>query len=113
MNTNYWIKDQSRKEIITQTQLPNSGNFSLFANYYNLIDKQGLSFQLNLDSGFPVEKLFRKNNFDYFILKHNNSKELYILPNENITNYTNRIVSKIDFCDSENAVLNLLIEEMK
>jgi len=34
------------------------------------------------------------------------------LPNENIFEYTNRVVSKIDVCKTEKDVLDLLVEEM-
>lgn len=113
MNTNnYWIKDQTRKEVITKTQIPNSGNFDFFTTYYNLMDKQGLSFPLNFENDLAVDKVYRKNHFEYFVLKHNNWKELYILPNENIVEYTNKIASKIDNCKTENEVFNLIIAEM-
>ena len=39
--------------------------------------------------------------------------EFLILPNENLTEYTDRVVSKIDICKTEKEVLDLLIEEMK
>jgi hypothetical protein len=110
--TNYWIKDTTREEIITKTQIPNKGNFSLYANYYNLMDKKGLGLLLSLDSDMPIENFFRKNGFEYVVLEHNNQKELFILPNEQIVEYTNRVVSKIDICKNEKDVLNLLIEEM-
>lgn len=45
MESNYWIKDQTRQEIITKTLIPNKGNFELFASYFNLMDAKGLSFQ--------------------------------------------------------------------
>ena len=112
MKNNYWTKDQTRQEIITKTQIPNKDNFNLFANYYNLMDQKGLGFQLSKDSDLPNEKLFRKNGFEYLVLEHNNQKELFILPNENIVEYTNLIVSKIDVCKTEKEVLDLLVEEM-
>jgi hypothetical protein len=110
--TNYWIKDQTRQEIITKTPIPNNGNFNLFANYYNLLDAKGLGFQISSDSDIEVEKLYRKNGFEYLILEHNNQNELYILPNGRIEEYADRIASKIEFCKTDEEVLNLLIDEM-
>ncbi len=112
MYKNFWIKDQTRQEIITKTQIPNDGNYTIYANYYNLIDVKGIGFQLGANSDLEVEKLYRKNGFEYLVLEHNNQKELYILPNERIEEYAERIASKIDFCKKENDVLGLLIEEM-
>ena len=57
MEAKYWIKDTTRKEVITKTLIPTKENVNLFANYYNLIDKKGLSFLLNLDTDIQVEKL--------------------------------------------------------
>ncbi|PKP24079.1 MAG: hypothetical protein CVU03_13810 [Bacteroidetes bacterium HGW-Bacteroidetes-2] len=110
--TNYWTKDQTRKEIITKTQIPNKENFNLFANYYNLMDKKGLGFQLSKGSDLPNEKLFKKNDFEYIVFDLSGQKELFILPNENIVEYTNRIASKVDVCKTEKEVLDLLLEEM-
>jgi len=110
--TNYWIKDQTRQEIITKTQIPNKGNFKIYANYYNLIDVKGLGLQLSFNSNIEVEKLYRKNGFEYIVLEHNNQKELFILPNENIEEYANQIASKIDACKTEKEVMDLLVEEM-
>lgn len=113
MNTNnYWIKDPTRSEVITKTQIPNKSNFGLFACYFNLMDKKGLALQLDKNSEIEKEKLFVKNGFEYFVLEHDNLKELMILPNENLTGYTNKIVSKIGNCNNETEVLNLLIAEM-
>jgi len=112
MQNNYWIKDQTRQEIITKTQITNNGNFNIFANYYNLMDAKGLGLQLSSDLDIDVEKLFRKNGFQYIVLEHNNQKELFILPNDSIVEYTNRVVSKIDICKTEKEVLDLLVEEM-
>lgn len=108
-----WIKNQTRQEIITKTQIPNNGNFNIYANYYNLMDKKGLGFQISSSSDLEVEKLHRKNGFEYLVLEHNNQKELYILPNEQIEEYVIRIASKVEFCKSEKEVLDLLFEEMK
>jgi hypothetical protein len=66
--TNFWIKDQTRQEIITKTQIPNSGNFNIYANYYNLMDAKGLGLKLSSDLDIDVEKLFRKNGFEYIVL---------------------------------------------
>lgn len=110
--TNFWTKDQTRQEIITKTQIPNKGNFNIFANYYNLMDAKGLGLQLSSDLDIDVEKLFRKNGFEYIVLDLGGQKELFILPNENIVEYTNRIASKVDVCKTEKEVLDLLVEEM-
>lgn len=112
MNTNYWTKDQTRQEIITKTQIPNKENFNLFANYYNLMDKKGLGLKLSKDVDLPSEKLFRKNDFEYIVFDLNGQRELFILPNDSIVEFTNRIVSKIDVCKTEKEVLDLLVEEM-
>lgn len=112
MHVSYWVKDQTRQEIITKTPIPNNGNFNLFANYYNLLDAKGLGFQISSDSEIEVEKLYRKNGFEYLVLEHNNQRELYILPNERIVEYAKRIASKVDICKSENEVIKLLINEM-
>lgn len=109
---NYWIKDKSRKEVMTKTLIPNVRNFDLFATYYNLMDKRGLSFPLNFENDLVVEKLYRKNIFEYIILEHNGQKELYILPNEILVEFSDRVASKIDNCTSEAEVLDLLIAEM-
>lgn len=112
MIENYWTKDETRNEVITKTKIPNKGNFNLFTTYFNLMDKKGLSFYLSENSEFEMDKLFVKNGFEYFVLEHDNLKELMILPNENLTGYTNKIVSKIGNCNDETEVLNLLIAEM-
>ena len=112
MQYNYWIKDQTHQEIITKTQISNICNFKIYANYYNLIDVKGIGFQLDIKSNLEVEKLYRKNGFQYLILEHENQKELYILPNDEIVEYTDRIVSKVNFCKTEEEVLQLLIDEM-
>ncbi len=112
MYKKYWRKNQTREEIITKTQIPNNGDYTIYTNYYNLIDVKGIGFQLGSNSDLEVEKLYRKNGFEYLVLEHNNQKELYILPNERIEEYAERIASKIDICKKENDVLSLLIEEM-
>ena len=63
MELNYWIKDETRQEIITKTLIPNEGNFELFANYFNLMDAKGLSFQFKENSELQAEKLFIKKNY--------------------------------------------------
>lgn len=110
--TNYWTKDETRQEIITKTLIPNKGNFEFFSTYFNLMDAKGLGFQLSSYIDIEVEKLFRKNGFEYFVLEHNNQKELFILPNDKIVEYTNRIASKVDICKSEKEVIKLLVDEM-
>ncbi len=112
MQQNNWIKDQTHQEIITKTQISNIGNFNIYANYYNLIDVKGIGFQLGMNSNLEVEKLYRKNGFQYLVLECKNQKELYILPNDEIVEYTNRVVSKVNFCKTEEEVLQLLIDEM-
>jgi len=112
MQMDYWIKYDTRQEIITTTQIPNKLNLGIYANYYNLMDVKGIGFQISSNTNFETEKLYRNNGFEYIILEHKNQKELYILPNENIVEYTNKVASKIDTCETENDVLNLLIEEM-
>ena len=112
MESNYWIKDETRQEIITKTLIPNEGNFELFANYFNLMDAKGLSFQFKENSELQAEKLFIKNGFEYFVLQHENFNELLILPNENLEFLTEKIVSKISFCNQELDVLNVVINEM-
>lgn len=109
---NYWIKDQTRKEIITKTLIPNKGNFELFANYFNLMDAKGLSFQFKENSELQVEKLFRKNGIDYVVLQHKNFKELLILSNENLEILTDKIVSKINDCIKELDVVHLILSEI-
>ena len=108
----HWLKDLTRQEIIIKTQISNKGNFGIYANYYNLMDKKGVGFQLSKDSDLPNEKLFRKNDFEYIVFDLSGQREFFILPNENIVEYTNRVVSKIDVCKTEKQVLDLLVEEM-
>lgn len=110
--TNYWIKDETRQEIITKTLIPNKGNFELFASYFNLMDAKGLSFQFKENSELQAEKLFIKNGFEYFILQHENFNELLILPNKNLEILTQKIVSKINFCNQESDVVHLVLSEM-
>lgn len=109
---NYWTRDKSRKEIITKNLIPNAGDFDLYATYYNLMDKKGLSFPLNFENDLVVEKLYRKNIFEYIVLEHNGQQELYILPNEILVEFSDRVASKIDDCNAETEVLDLLIAEM-
>jgi len=113
MPHNYREKDPTRQEIITKTPIPNKGNFNIYANYYNLLDVKGLGLQISSNSDLEVEKLYRKNGFEYLVLEHQNQKELYILPNDKIDEYTNRIVLKIGGCETEKDVCNVLIGEMK
>lgn len=112
MIENYWTKDETRNEVITKTKIPNKGNFNLFATYFNLMDKKGLSFYLSENSEFEMDKLFVKNGFHYLALQLGDLKEFLVLPNENLEVLTENIVSKIDNCNAENDVLNLIIEEM-
>lgn len=112
MQQNFWIKDETRQEIITKTKIPSKANFNLFATYFNLMDKKGLSFQLNENSEIENDKLFVKNGFHYLILQLGDLKEFLILPNENINKYAYRVASKIDTCITQKDILNLLISEM-
>lgn len=110
--TNYWTKDQTCQEIITKTLIPNQGNFGIFANYFNLMDAKGLSFQFKENSELQAEKLFIKNGFEYFVLQHENFNELLVLPNENLEILTGKIVSKLNDCNKESDVIDLFISEM-
>ena len=112
MQDNYWIKDETRKEIVTKTKIPNKKNFSLFATYFNLMDKKGLSFSLDAKPEFRMDTVFRKNGFEYIVLTYNDLKEFLVLPNENLNEYTDNVVSKIEHCQNETDVLNLMIAEM-
>jgi hypothetical protein len=109
---NYWIKDQSRREIITKTQIPNKGKFKIYANYYNLIDLKGLGFVYETNFKVELEQLYNNGNFQYYVIEDKKLKYLYILPNKNINQYINQIMSKIDDCKNEDEVINLLIDEM-
>lgn len=110
--TNYWKKDQTRQEIITKTLIPNKGNFELFANYFNLMDAKGLSFQFKENSQMQIEQLFVKNGFEYFVLQHENFNELLILPNENLELLTEKIVSKINNCNRGTDAIELILSQM-
>lgn len=108
----YWIKDESRQQIITKTPIPNKGNFKVYANYYNLIDAKGVGFSISDTIDLEVEKLYVKEQFQYLVLEQNMQIELYILPNENITDYLDRVNLRLHHCQSEEEVLALLITEM-
>jgi hypothetical protein len=107
-----WIKDTTLSEVITKTLIPNKNNLSLFACYYNMMDKKGLSLHLDAKMKIETDKLCMKNNLHYFILEHDNIKELLILPNENLVEYTEKVISKIDTCKSNMEVLQLMVNEM-
>lgn len=109
---NYWIKDETRQEIITKTIIPNKGNFELFANYFNLMDAKGLSFRFKENSSLQAEKLFVKNGFEYFVLQHEGFNELLILPNKNLEILLEKIVSKINDCNRESDVISLVLIQM-
>jgi len=96
MQNNYWIKDETRKQIITKTQISNKGKFNLEAHYFNLLDKKGLGLPLEKEPNFQMDKVFRKNDFEYIVLAHNDLKEFLVLPNENLSEYTDTIVEKIE-----------------
>ncbi|MEY5048350.1 MAG: hypothetical protein RLZZ175_1709 [Bacteroidota bacterium] len=112
MIQNFWIKDHTRSEVITKTQIPNKNNFEIFACYFNFMDEKGLSVHFTKKTKIATDKLFTKNNFQYFIFEHDNVKELLILPNENLVEYTEKVISKIDICKSNEEVLQLMINEM-
>lgn len=112
MESNYWIKDETRQEIITKTLIPSKGNFEIFANYFNLMDAKGLSSQFKENLELQPEKLFIINGFEYFVLKHDNFNELLVLPNRNLEILTEKIVSKINSCNQECDVVDLVVVEM-
>lgn len=112
MEYNYWLKDETRQEIITKTLIPNKGNFELFATYFNLMDCKGLSFQFKENTELKAEKLFRKNGFEYCILQHDNFRELLILPNENLKILTDNVLLKINDCNNVSDVIDLVISQM-
>ena len=109
---NYWTKDQTSQEIIPKALIPNKGNFKLFISYFIWKDAKGLSFQFKENSEFKAEKLFRKNGFEYFILYYESFNEFLVLHNENLENLTEKIASKIDSCNKETDVIDLLLSEM-
>lgn len=108
----YWIKDESRQQIITKTPIPNKGNFKVYANYYNFIDAKGLGFSISDTIDIEVEKLFVKEQFQYLVLEQNQQKELYILPNERMTDYVNNVALQLNHCQTEADVIRLLFSEM-
>lgn len=108
----YWIKDESRQQIITKTPIPNKGNFKVYANYYNLFDAKGLGFSINDTIDIEVEKLYVKEQFQYLVLEQNQQKELYILPNEKMTDYVNNVALQLNQCQTEEDVICLLFSEM-
>lgn len=112
MIENYWIKDPTRREIIAKTQIPSKANFNLFATYFNLMDKKGLALTLSDNPTIEKDKLFTKNRFQYIILSFNDMNEFMVVPNENIEILTEKVVSKINYCKTENDILNLIIAEM-
>lgn len=112
MINNYWVKDATRTEIITKTQIPNKNNFKLFACYFNLMDKKGLAFHLSKNIKIEKKPIFIKNSFIYFVHENDEIRELMVLPHQDLIEYVNRIISKIDNCITENEVLNLIIDEM-
>jgi hypothetical protein len=112
MNTHFWQKDITRQEIITKTLIPNNRNFNIYAHYYNFMDAKGVGLSLSFDIIIEVEKLFRKGIFEFIVIENNVERELYILPNKYIDNYAANIAAKINYCESEDAVLQLLLGEM-
>lgn len=112
MNTNYWIKNDVYKEVLTKTQIPNKGNFSLMAYHFNAMDKKGIGFYFDKSIEFKNDTVFRKNGYEYVVFEYDNFKEFAVLPSQNITELAERVVSKIDDCNAEKEVLNLLIAEI-
>lgn len=112
MNTNYWVKKEAYKEVITKTQIPNKGNFSLMAYHFNAMNKKGIGFYFNKSIEFTNDTVFRKNGYEYIVLEHNNFKEFVILPNDNLPDFVDRVVSKIDECNKEPEIISLIISQM-
>ncbi|MCZ2100510.1 MAG: hypothetical protein LC107_03110 [Chitinophagales bacterium] len=112
MNTNYWVKKEVYKEVLTKTQIPNKGNFSLMAYHFNTMDKKGVGFYFDKSIEFKNDFVFRKNGYEYVVLDHKIFKEFLILPNNNLPEYVDNVASKIDNCKTETEVLSLLIAEM-
>lgn len=112
MNTNYWVKKEAYKEVLTKTLIPNKGNFSLMAYHFNAMDKKGIGFYFNKKIEFQKDNVFRKNGNEYVVLEHDNFKEFLILPNDNLPELAERVISKINNCTTEKEVLDLLIAEM-
>lgn len=112
MNTNYWVKKEAYKEVLTKTQIPNKGNFSLMAYHFNAMDKKGIGFYFDKSIEFKNDKMYIKNGFKYLVIERDDFKEFLILPNDNLPELAERVVSKIDDCNAENEVLDLLIAEM-
>ncbi len=112
MIENYWIKDPTRSEVITKTQIPNKGNFDFFATYFNLMDKKGLSLKINDNPKIEKDKLFTKNGFEYIFLALDGMNEFIVLPSNNLQGLAQKVILEIDNCNSEIDVLNLIIEKM-
>lgn len=110
--TNYWIKDESRKQIITKTQISNNGDFELYASYFNLMDAKGLSCHLNKNIDLVTDKLLSKNGFEYLIIQHDTFKEFLVLPNQNLDVLIDKIVSKINSCNKVDNIIDLILNEM-
>lgn len=110
--TNYWIKDPTRSEVITKTQISNKGNFEFFATYFNLMDKKGLALTLSENPIIEKNRLFIKNGFEYIVLQYENCNEFLVLPNENLEVLTEKIVSRINDCNDESEIINLVISQM-
>ena len=109
---NYWIKDLTRQKIITKNLIPNNGNFEFYATYFNLIDCKGLSFHFREKLKFNSGKLYNKNGYEYCLLQHENFFEFMVLPNENLKILIQKILLKINYCDNEDDVIDLVISQM-
>lgn len=110
--TNYWIKNDAYKEVLTKTQIPNRGNFKLMAYHFNTMNQKGIGFYFDKEIKFLKDKVFRKNGYEYLVLEYDDFKELLILPNDNLPELAERVILKIDECNTENQVLDLIIAEM-
>ena len=112
MHVDYWLKNEPHKEIVTKTPIANKLGFNLLACYYNILDRKSFAFQFDKNLEFETDKVFRKNGFEYVVFEHNDFKELWVLPNENLIEFTDRIVAQIDNCNNEMEVLDLIVTEM-
>lgn len=112
MNTNYWIKKEAYKEVLTKTQMPNKGNFRLMAYHFNAMDKKGIGFYFDKSIKFKNDKMYIKNGYQYLVLEYDDFKEFLILPHNTIPELADRIISQIDTCKTEKEVIDLLIAKM-
>ena len=112
MKVDYWVNNESHKEIVTKIQIANKLGFRLLACHYNMLNQKGLAFQFDKTLEFETGKVFRKNGFEYVVLEQDDFKELWVLPNEYVIEFTDMIVSQIGNCQNEIEVLHLIVKEM-